>query len=303
LAPPGDRLRIHAAIKLCKEHGTACHLEHLLELDDGTERWVELTGNLEPFKKENPDKMIGLIMDVTERKRAEHDRLAAEKAQQQTLVREVHHRIKNNLQGVVGLLKGHAHRDPASRHTIDLAVSQLYSMSAVYGLQCNDENGATNLTELLQEICRSTMAMTGYKIEYASPVDCEQGFIINTDNAVAVALIMNELLFNAVKHSRQESDVAVSIQLHCDEDEAKVLIRNSGSSLPEGFDFAGKQGLGTGLGLVRSLLPRHGASLDLINEQDSVLASLILRSPVLKKGNEHDTSEFQRTQSTNSGSR
>jgi two-component sensor histidine kinase len=176
-------------------------------------------------------------------------------------------------------------------------------MSAVYGLQCNDENGATNLTELLQEICRSTMAMTGYKIEYASPVDCEQGFIINTDNAVAVALIMNELLFNAVKHSRQESDVAVSIQLHCDEDEAKVLIRNSGSSLPEGFDFAGKQGLGTGLGLVRSLLPRHGASLDLINEQDSVLASLILRSPVLKKGNEHDTSEFQRTQSTNSGSR
>jgi two-component sensor histidine kinase/PAS domain-containing protein len=301
MTPSGDRLRIHAAMKLCKEHGTACHLEHQLQLNDGSRRWVELTGNLEPYKKENPDKMIGLIMDVTERKRAEHDRLATEKAQQQTLVREVHHRIKNNLQGVVGLLKGHAHRDPASRHTIDLAVSQLYSMSAVYGLQCNDERGATSLTQLLQEICRSTMAMTGCKIEFANLPACDHDFVISADNAVAIALIINELLFNAVKHSMEDMDV--SVQLHCTEDEAKVLIRNRGCSLPAGFDFAGKQGLGTGLGLVASLLPRQGASLDVINEQDAVLAELVLHIPVLKKGNKHDTSEFRQTQSAHTGRR
>jgi two-component sensor histidine kinase/PAS domain-containing protein len=297
-----DRQRIQSAISECKEQGTACHLEHRLQLDNGNEHWVELTGNLEPFKKEDPDKMIGLIMDVTTRKRAEQDRLAAEKAHQQTLVREVHHRIKNNLQGVVGLLKGHAKRDPGSRQTIDLAISQLYSMSAVYGLQCNDQQGAINLVMLLQEICRSTMAMTGCTIKYAGVTGCSQDFVISSDNAVAVALILNELLFNAVKHSMDVLNAQVSMQLHCEQDEAMVLIRNSGSRLPSGFDFINNRGLGTGLGLVRSLLPRQGARLNVYNEQNAVLAQLLLRPPVLRKGDEDDTSNLYQTQSAHTGS-
>jgi two-component sensor histidine kinase len=146
------------------------------------------------------------------------------------------------------------------------------------------------------------MAMTGCTIKYAGVPGCSQDFVISSDNAVAVALILNELLFNAVKHSMDVLNAQVSMQLHCEQDEAMVLIRNSGSRLPSGFDFINNRGLGTGLGLVRSLLPRQGARLNVYNEQNAVLAQLLLRPPVLRKGDEDDTSNLYQTQSAHTGS-
>jgi len=287
LAHPDDRKRIQSSISSCKMQATACHLEHRVQGDDQSVLWVEITGNLEPFKQTSAEKMIGLITDITTRKHAEVNRLAAEKKLRETLIREVHHRIKNNLQGVSGLLMQHGTRHPESKDIINLAVSQLHTVSAVYGLECSEDNGDIKLADLAAEISLSIANMTGYPVRFTCQENHQQP-VLAKEMSVAIALILNELIFNAVKHSLRQDKTPVLVNLKCVADHATVEIINKSLSLPQGFDLSNKAGLGTGLSLVKSLLPKHGARLDIQQQADTVTAIIRLSPPVYKDMNEHE---------------
>jgi two-component sensor histidine kinase len=96
-----------------------------------------------------------------------------------------------------------------------------------------------------------------------------------------VALIINELVTNAAKHTADGALHEIAARLECEADSVQFSVTNPGV-FPDGFDFARGKGLGTGLGLVRSLLPLQGASLEMIQEEARVIARLRLRSPVLE---------------------
>src|SRR5262249_54124828 len=76
----------------------------------------------------------GIMRDLTPRRQAEDERIIHALRQRDALVREVHHRIKNHLQGIAGLLRNRLRDDPAARETIEAAIAQLQSVAAVYGL-------------------------------------------------------------------------------------------------------------------------------------------------------------------------
>lgn len=99
-----------------------------------------------------------------------------------------------------------------------------------------------------------------------------------------MALVINELLTNAIKHSRApEHDKTVTLTLEVEAESACLRISSGPGSLPEGFDFGAGKGLGTGLGLLDSLMPRPGADLTFQQEGDVVTAELTLRPPVIKR--------------------
>jgi two-component sensor histidine kinase/PAS domain-containing protein len=284
---PSDREIIQTVVNNCKTQATACHIEHRLLSDDNSVKWVEITGNLEPYKHTSTDKMIGLITDITARKHTEVARLAAEKKLRETLIREVHHRIKNNLQGVSGLLMQHGTRHPESKDIINLAVSQLHSVSTVYGLECDEGNGEINLADLAADISLSIANMTGYPIRFTC-LEEQPSAILEKDKSVAIALILNELIFNAVKHSSKKNRMPVKVNLKSSTDEDTVEVINQSSSFPAGFDLANKKGLGTGLSLVKSLLPKHGARLDIQYKEDAVIATLFLSTGEHNKMNNNE---------------
>jgi two-component sensor histidine kinase len=94
--------------------------------------------------------------------------------------------------------------------------------------------------------------------------------------------VINELILNAVKHSPQDSP-APTVSLSANGSSAQLLIRNAVSQAHE-FDIDTGAGLGTGLRLVRSLLPPEGAHLDY--ERDGagfMLTRLKLTTPVVTK--------------------
>lgn len=76
-----------------------------------------------------------MASDITEQRAAEQARLDAAIAQREMLVKEVHHRIKNNLQGVAGLLQQIAMRKPEVAPAISEVVGQVQAIAQVYGLQ------------------------------------------------------------------------------------------------------------------------------------------------------------------------
>ncbi|NLZ42157.1 MAG: sensor histidine kinase, partial [Comamonadaceae bacterium] len=218
--------------------------------------------------------LLLVASDVTGRRLAEQARLQAAIAQREVLVREVHHRIKNNLQGVAGLLRQNAERHPEVAATLTEAIGQVQAIAQVYGLQVGAQ-GPLGVAPLLEAIAQSVQRMFRCRIG----VDAAAArHLLPETEAIPVALTLNELLTNAIKHGAGD-------EVHCRllADGERVTIRiASRARLPAGFDLAKVRGGVSGLGLVRALLPRRSAALDIRQMDDEVVAELALRAPSVR---------------------
>ncbi|MDT3734834.1 MAG: PAS domain S-box protein [Denitratisoma sp.] len=245
---------------------------------DGSVFWVLLTIGLVRTASGEVIGSVGVAQDVTERREAEARRLEYARQQRDTLVREVHHRIKNHLQGLAGLLRQHIHEQPGLESVLQNFAAQINAISIVHGLQGRAETGDASLRSLAAEITAFLGGITGAPIGLNCP-DRACRWAVAEAEAVPVALILNELLTNALRHGKDRTQV--SLDIRCDGDRAQLIIKNPGR-LDTSLDFAGGKGLGTGLNLVRSLLPPTGAALSLENAEDGwVETRLDLGPPVL----------------------
>jgi PAS domain S-box-containing protein len=220
-------------------------------------------------------RLLLVASDVTEQRAEERARLQAAIAQREVLVREVHHRIKNNLQGVAGLLQQNATRHPEVAMVLHEAVGQVQAIAQVYGLQVG-ASGPLELASLLRAIGASLQRNFGRNITVL--VDGDVPHVLPESESIPVALTVNELLTNAIKHG-QGGDVRCHLAVQGD----GVLVQISGQgALPAGFDLATVRGGINGLGLVRALLPRRSSTFNLAQEGDCVVASLALRPPSVR---------------------
>ncbi|MFN7726047.1 MAG: PAS domain S-box protein [Rubrivivax sp.] len=219
--------------------------------------------------------LLLVASDVTEQRAAEQARLQAAIAQREVLVREVHHRIKNNLQGVAGLLQQNAVRHPEVATMLGEAVSQVQAIAQVYGLQVGSA-GPLRVARVVEAITQSVQRTFGRSIRFSSDGSADR-YQLPEAEAIPIALTLNELLTNAVKHSPQGE---VQCTLHADTatGEVTVTLRNQGG-LRVGFDVSRVPGGVSGLGLVRALLPRRSASLAMRQDGDDVLTVVALRAP------------------------
>ncbi len=220
--------------------------------------------------------LLLVASDVTGQRAAERARLQAAIAQREVLVREVHHRIKNNLQGVAGLLQQNAARQPELAAALSEAVGQVQAIAQVYGLQVGVA-GPIQVAGLLRAIAQSVQRTFGQTIEIES--GDEVPHVLPEAEAIPVALTVNELLTNAVKHGVGAASVRCRLEARGD----AVGIRIAGrATLPAGFDLAAIRGGVTGLSLVRALLPRRSSLLKLRQEGDEVVAEIELRPPSVR---------------------
>ncbi|RDH88806.1 MAG: hypothetical protein DIZ77_16570 [endosymbiont of Seepiophila jonesi] len=119
-------------------------------------------------------------------------------------------------------------------------------------------------------------------IERCSVAEPVQGCRVVEDKSVAIALVINELLINAVKHcDKTISPPPVAVTAQWQGENRLLLSVSNRGCLPEAFDFATGVGFGTGLELVKSMLPSRGARLSVAQEGDVVLATLMLEAPVI----------------------
>ena len=253
----------------------AQHHEWRDEPESGAEAarvWDVRIVTLEPSAEVAPQLLL-VASDVTEQRAAEQARLQAAIAQREVLVREVHHRIKNNLQGVAGLLQQHAERHPGVGPMLTEAVSQVQAIAQVYGLQVGS-GGPLRVAHVLQAIAASVQRTFGRNIQVLTSQEAGR-WLMPEAESIPIALTLNELLTNAIKHGHGD-------RLRCETsvtgDVVSVAIANQGR-LPPGFDLARFPGSLSGLGLARALLPRRTATLTLAQQGDEVVAHVTLRAP------------------------
>ncbi|MEX8519148.1 MAG: PAS domain S-box protein [Leptothrix sp. (in: b-proteobacteria)] len=224
-----------------------------------------------------PEQLLLVASDVTAQRAAQRAELEAAIAQRDMLVQEVHHRIKNNLQGVAGLMQQIAARRPEVQPIIAEVVGQVQAIAQVYGLQVGAV-GPLKIRNVVEAIAQSVQRTFGRHIELKLEGPSSLQWTLPESEAIPIALTLNELLTNAIKHSPAGS--AVGARLIALPEGVRVEISNEGR-LPDNFRLDHRPSAVSGLGLVRALLPRRNASLGIEQSGTQVLAQVALAPPVV----------------------
>ena len=237
-------------------------------------RWVRMR-TVTSLADDRTVRVFGTIDDVTERRMVEQERLEQVVQQRDKLIREVHHRIKNNLQGVVGLLQHTARTKPGLAEELREVSGQISAIAQVHGLQMNDSSSIP-IVDLVKAVVLALSRAIGY--EFKTEIENSlKGWALQESEGVACALVINELAANAVHHGKGES----GLRMYAEGAAGLVIeVWNSGL-LPTKFEPAGAKHRASGLGLIRALVPRKGGQLKITESGGVVSAKLTLTAPAI----------------------
>ncbi len=269
LIHPDDRERADAVVQEAFQSQAEFDFEHRLLLPDGHVRWLRGRGELFVDDEGAPSRMVGTAQDITDQKVAQ---LAAANAlhEKEILLKEVHHRVKNNLQIVTSLLRiqGRKTTDPMAQDVLAQSRSRIRSMALVHEKLYRSEDltqldASDYLGDLVAALRRTVSAPAGIEVS----VEVEP-FKVDLDRAITVGLITNELVANAFKHAFPEGHGHVWVRARVQDDGALMLeVEDDGMGLEPDFDP--KQSESLGMQLVLTLVSQLGASLSWGGEADS----------------------------------
>ena len=205
--------------------------------------------------------------------RKQQARLAAAVDQQELLMQEIHHRVKNNLQIVASLLNLQASRirQPAARAEFQSARDRVRALATLHRhLYAHGEVHTINMREFLIELCGQLFQAMGEKAGERLQLEIEAPELkMSSDQAVPLALIVTEAVSNAVKYAFPGGRRgAISVHLTADLDHAELEIRDDGVGIPAGRveTEAGTRD-GIGIQLIRGFARQLGATLE-VGEAD-----------------------------------
>lgn len=173
------------------------------------------------------------------------------------MLREMHHRIKNNLQTIADLLSLEM-TDRDGRLTAESlrdSVARIKSIAVAHDLLSMDQIGTAEITELTRRIAASTRnALARPDQTIAVQVKGIQIFL-PSKWATAFALVINELVTNALEHGLSARTTGrIDIELTQEGDQIVVSVSDDGTGLADNFDLARDSGLG--LNIVRTLVEK-----------------------------------------------
>jgi two-component system, sensor histidine kinase PdtaS len=215
-------------------------------LPSAADRWLTRL----PGRPRNPTGAIIIIQDVTDEVRKEQELRV-----KNTMIQEIHHRVKNNLQTIAGLVRLQARRTGSEEaaEILKQTVSRIQSVAVVHEFLSKDESSIINIHEvsnrILQEVTHGTLDS---EKNITLTLEGSRQFLLPAQQATSCALIINELLQNAVEHGYEGRDEGkIVVRLLQTEDSMAVEIEDDGVGLPTNFDL---QRGGLGLRIVRTLV-------------------------------------------------
>lgn len=175
-------------------------------------------------------------------------------ARASTLLQEMHHRVRNNLQTVAALLSMQARHasHPAHRSTLQEAVARVQSIAAVHNLLSAENLTSATVTSIVKHVVDEAsinVVPRGMRVEFEIlPSDAAA----TSRQATILALLVNECVTNAIEHGMKDREAGrVRITPRRDGEMVELRIEDDGQGLPEGFDIERDSSLG--LRIARTL--------------------------------------------------
>jgi len=196
---------------------------------------------------------IVLVRDVTELRRRDQELLSKD-----ATIREIHHRVKNNLQTVASLLRLQSRRvqDPAARAALTESVRRVGSIAVVHEMLAETSDEDVDLDDVLARLTSmvSDVATSDHLVEIRRSGRAGR---VSAAVATPVAMAVTELLQNAIQHGLQGRSGVVSVSSVRGDDAVTVTVDDDGRGLPAGFDVDASDSLG--LRIVTVVQDRGGA--------------------------------------------
>ena len=190
---------------------------------------------------------IVLLQNVTELRRRERELVTKD-----ATIREIHHRVKNNLQTVSALLRLQSRRieDPSAAAALDEAVRRIASIALVHETLSNSTETTVAFDEVLTSLVTHALELSP-RMGQLSIERVGQLGSLESRVATPLSLVVTELIHNALEHGLAESGTQLRIELQRYSNEGLVTISDDGVGLPAGFDLSTSSNLG--LQIVRTL--------------------------------------------------
>ncbi len=215
--------------------------------------------------------IIGRVLsyrDVTDRRHAE-EKLLQSLQEKETLIREIHHRVKNNLQIISGLLDMTRMRTPdsATHGVLTDMMMKIKTMAQIHtrlyeSKQFDRINMGSQIRDQVTDLS-TIYGRAGAEIE--TEIDTQEIYL-PVDQAIPCALIVNEVLSNAFKHAfRGRRHGTLHVSAGQTGDRVRIVVQDDGVGIPGGIDVY--QTTSLGLKLIRSLALQLGGSVEIASEK------------------------------------
>ncbi len=259
---PEDRRLLQEFIGGIPLDGAPHAFEHRILVADGTVKTLRIIAHSERDETGNVI-LVGTAMDITERKRMDAG-LQSSLQEKDALLKEVHHRVKNNLQLISSLLNLQASRskEPAEAERFSESRNRVRSMALVHeNLYRTGDFANVSMVSHIKALCTQLVRayrMSDQNVDVVTDVDRIE---LDLDQAVSVGLIINELVSNALKHAFPDGQSGlVQVSLKRSQNGRCILsVRDTGTGLPPGFDTSQSDSLG--LQLVQDLTQQLRGSM------------------------------------------
>ncbi|MGQ9501679.1 MAG: histidine kinase N-terminal domain-containing protein [Anaerolineae bacterium] len=223
--------------------------------------------------------VILVVSDITAERRREQE-LRVKTA----LIQELHHRVKNNLQTIAALLRMQARRAGSSeaRQTIEEAVNRILSVAVIHEFLSRQEARMINMREVGSRII--TQVQQGLVAPDKHITFGIEGppIYLPSRQATACALVLNELLQNALEHGFEERTMGhIQVILENGGDQVIMRVRDNGSGLPTDFDLSEAESRSLGLYIVRTLVQEDLKGVLEIYNRDGVEAVVTFPKSIL----------------------
>ena len=264
---PDDREKVNRAFQQSLNERKHYSIRHRILLANNRIKYLEEQCENIFDEDGNPVRSVGTVQDVTEKVLAQQ-KIEKSLKEKEILLSEIHHRVKNNLAIISGLLELEVLKieNEEIKSIFTSSISRIHSIAKIHELlySTNDFSNipfrqyVANLADRIQQL---------YDKEMNIVVDMHIDEIgLNINQAIPTALILNELLTNAYKHAfRNTKKGKVEIILTIHRDIVNVKIVDNGEGMPNEFDPKATSTLG--YSLITTLCKQLGAELTIKSDQ------------------------------------
>ncbi|MGZ4048254.1 MAG: PAS domain-containing sensor histidine kinase, partial [Bacteroidia bacterium] len=232
---------------------------------DGTESWSEIY--LNPIFNEDKEvlEVSGIGHDITEKKISE-ERIRQSLQEKEVLLKEVHHRVKNNLQVISSILNLQSSyvKDEGTLNILKESQNRIKSMAFIHeSLYQTKDFSSINFTEYVINLSQNLIhSYSNFDHEIKLNLDIQNVFL-NLDLAIPCGLIINEIVSNALKYAFVDKGEGgeISIKMEILGENLILLIGDNGKGLPKHIDYRNTESLG--LQLVVTLTDQLSGTIEI----------------------------------------
>ncbi len=236
--------------------------EEIKKLNEGLEkRVIQRTQELEQANKV-------LEKEINERKRAE-TKLKKSLEEKEVLLKEIHHRVKNNLQIISSLLNLQSRNisDETYLNIFKESQNRVKLMSLVHEkLYQSNDLANIDFSNFIRNLASFLFRSYGGNINRIKlNVVVDENVMLGIDTAIPCGLIINELISNCLKYAFPEPNTGeILLSMHSDGNDLILIVKDNGVGLPKNLDI--KKSKSLGLQLVSSLCEQLGGNIKLVRE-------------------------------------